>query len=676
MAMKWYQKKPALVWSILGAALLGGSAPNILAYSKPVTWDKGAEEIVFKDLFIYSPHAWVIVKAIELLRHDGLTEEANVAQSYLLPMLEGVTFNDVWGDADLAGASVLDYYIPGNPNNNNFGFGGAAFAYKNDTTTYQFHPFYGYGNAAEEAQFRYDYAKRIATGHWGDDPRDFLAGWVVDTHFGQDDPQEGDWAQGANLDSASGTRWGDGQTPSSALLDLLQNHSVSQVVFPSQLDPDLSTIHLPNKDVLGQAPEWLDEHFNNADDVEAYSGYDGHGFAVYANWTLDAGGSGPNCSGCYLDFISFFHNACDASPMLVRLPVNSKAHAFFQLGWSIHLLEDVTTPVHTIDSSFSTYEVHNDIESMADSVLASGSTIFTNDGHLVKDKLPAYTLSDFVGLYSALPVPNCPEKFVDPVPFFKERWYYPMLKPSLLPGEGIAHGYTRVTAEMTNQFKPYIECINTEADFDWRTMGHFTAFGLDTAIKSTAGLIRSFIEETDKTPPVITIVQPIATAYLHNATLTLDYSATDDTTGIFSLTATIDGAATLAGHGLASGQAIGLLTELTLGDHTLVVTALDNARNVVSTSVTFSVVVSPDSLRSDLSQFAAAGLFKLSAQTASLLSKVNGAAAARASGNCQKADKDYNAFIRKLQTLSGKRVDPTVAAILIADAQYLIDHCP
>ena len=374
--------------------------------------------------------------------------------------------------------------------------------------------------------------------------------------------------------------------------------------------------------------------------------------------------------------------------MFVRFLVGSPAHAFFQLGWAIHLLEDVTTPVHTINSSLSTYKVHNDIENMADTVLKPGSPIFTNDGHLVKDRLPAYALSDFVGLYPSLPVPNCPGDFVDPVPYFMERWYAEMLAPSLQSGEGVAHGYTRISAEITTLFKPYIECINTEADFDWHTMGHFTAYGLDTAIKSTAGLIRSFIEETDKTPPTIIVVQPMATAYLHNATLTLSYSASDDTTGIRSVTATIDGAATLAGHGLASGQVINLLTELTVGSHTLVVTAVDNAvenavgdpannvGNSISTSVPFTVVVSPDSIKSDIAQFAATEAFHSTSLETWLLGKLDAASAARASGNCKKAGNLYNAFIHKLQAQSGKGISPTAAATLIADAQYLIAHCP
>src|SRR5262249_9634436 len=144
-----------------------------------------------------SPHSWAILKAIEFLRSNGYESEANLAQKHLLPMEEGVTFNDVWGDADLAGGSVLDYYCPDRPDQD-YGYGSAFAAYKNSTQDFAGHPFYGYGNAAEEAQFRYDYARRIYLGHWGDDPRDKMGGWVIDTTFGQDDPMDGRWASGTN----------------------------------------------------------------------------------------------------------------------------------------------------------------------------------------------------------------------------------------------------------------------------------------------------------------------------------------------------------------------------------------------------------------------------------------------------------------------------------------------
>ncbi len=182
----------------------------------------------------------------------------------------------------------------------------------------------------------------------------------------------------------------------------------------------------------------------------------------------------------------------------------------------------------------------------------------------------------------------------------------------------------------------------------------------------------------DDTPPVITINQPTATAYVHSATLTLDYSVTDGAgSGVGAVTPLLDGAATLAGHGLASGQVIHLLTELALGAHTFTVGASDHLGNASTpVAVTFTIIVTPDSIKDDVTQFFADGKIRNQGLENSLLAKLDAAAAARARGNCNAAGNIYAAFIHELMAQSGKGVDATAAAIMIADAQYLIDHCP
>jgi len=60
----------------------------------------------------------------------------------------------------------------------------------------------------------------------------------------------------------------------------------------------------------------------------------------------------------------------------------------------------------------------------------------------------------------------------------------------------------------------------------------------------------------------------------------------------------------------------------------------------------------------------------------SLLAKLDAAAASRAGGRCGTASNQYSAFINELQAQAGKGVDATAAAIMIADAQYLIVNCP
>jgi hypothetical protein len=144
---------------------------------------------------------------------------------------------------------------------------------------------------------------------------------------------------------------------------------------------------------------------------------------------------------------------------------------------------------------------------------------------------------------------------------------------------------------MSHRFIPYIECINTEEDHNWPSMGFFTALELDNAVKSVAGLIRQFIEDVDKTAPVASVKSPAAATYLHTDILTLQYSPPfDDESGVKSVTPTLDGNLAVGGHGLQSGQAIRLLTELPVGTHTFTVTAVDNAGNTSAPALTFSII--------------------------------------------------------------------------------------
>jgi FIMAH domain-containing protein len=188
--------------------------------------------------------------------------------------------------------------------------------------------------------------------------------------------------------------------------------------------------------------------------------------------------------------------------------------------------------------------------------------------------------------------------------------------------------------------------------------------------------IEKMYEPEDTTPPVITINQPAATQYPHNATLTLNYSLTDGVgAGVHSFTPLMDNATTVGNHGLQSGQAINLLTETNLGQHTFTVNAIDNAGNEDSSSVTFTIVVTADSIKDDVNQFVATGSIRNHGLANSLLAKLNAAESARAAGDCATANNNYQAFITKLQVEIGKGVDAAAAVIMIADAQYLIAHC-
>jgi hypothetical protein len=180
----------------------------------------------------------------------------------------------------------------------------------------------------------------------------------------------------------------------------------------------------------------------------------------------------------------------------------------------------------------------------------------------------------------------------------------------------------------------------------------------------------------DTTAPTITISQPTATNYTHSQTLTLGYSVDDGGgSGVKSVTAKLDGSSTLAGHGLLSGQAINLLLELPLGTHTFTITAVDNVGNTSSASVTFNIIVTAASIKDDVNQFAASGDISKRGIVKSLLAKLDAAGDKLGASDCKTSANIYRAFIHEVNAQMGKSITSLAAAIMIADAQYLIANC-
>jgi hypothetical protein len=179
----------------------------------------------------------------------------------------------------------------------------------------------------------------------------------------------------------------------------------------------------------------------------------------------------------------------------------------------------------------------------------------------------------------------------------------------------------------------------------------------------------------DKKPPTIVINQPMATQYVHSATLTLNYTVTDGGSGVGTVTPTMNGSTTVGGSGLLSGQMINLLTTLPLGPNKFAISAADKVNNMSSASVTFTIIVTPLSIIADVNQLQASGAIRAGI-AAALLTKLNDALTARNAGQCGPAGNIYAAFISQVMAQIGKGITPAAATILIADAQYLIAHCP
>lgn len=178
----------------------------------------------------------------------------------------------------------------------------------------------------------------------------------------------------------------------------------------------------------------------------------------------------------------------------------------------------------------------------------------------------------------------------------------------------------------------------------------------------------------DKTPPSIVITSPTASPYTHSSTLTLSYSVSDTGSGVGTVTPTMNGSSTVGGNPITNGLTFSLLTALPLGANTFSITAYDQVLNTSTSSVTFTIIVTAQSIMSDVTQLQASGAITLN--TNPLLSKLANALADRNHGNCSAAGIVYGSFISQVMAQTGKGITPTAAAILIGDAQYLIAHCP
>jgi 2',3'-cyclic-nucleotide 2'-phosphodiesterase (5'-nucleotidase family) len=179
----------------------------------------------------------------------------------------------------------------------------------------------------------------------------------------------------------------------------------------------------------------------------------------------------------------------------------------------------------------------------------------------------------------------------------------------------------------------------------------------------------------DTTAPVITINAPVAQAYLHPNSLTLDFSAVDGPDGTTPSLAAPSGVksiqATLDGVPATNGQNIDLYT-LSLGDHTLTVVAVDFYGNTTTQSVNFSVTATVQSLKAGVNRFYSEGQIDNAGIRDSLLDKLNTAQAYLNQGNIKAAQNALSAFINAVQAQSGKHITTYAADLLIADAKWVM----
>jgi FIMAH domain-containing protein/beta-propeller repeat-containing protein len=174
----------------------------------------------------------------------------------------------------------------------------------------------------------------------------------------------------------------------------------------------------------------------------------------------------------------------------------------------------------------------------------------------------------------------------------------------------------------------------------------------------------STVVAIDSVQPVISISSPRSVDYLHSAVLQLSFGATDATSGIDgSPTARLDGAS------VTSGAMVQLLA-MTLGSHTLEVISSDRAGNTSTTTVTFRVIATIDSLIAAVNTFAAQG--SIASNTAlSLISKLEDAKRALDRGNVTAARGKLDEFRDQVSAQQGKSIATGAAQVLLDDTAFV-----
>ena len=166
----------------------------------------------------------------------------------------------------------------------------------------------------------------------------------------------------------------------------------------------------------------------------------------------------------------------------------------------------------------------------------------------------------------------------------------------------------------------------------------------------------------DGTAPTV-LVSGIAdgVVYGDSQDLLISWQATDGASGIKKVAGTLDGAAFASGSLLA-------LYEQSLGAHTLVVTATDNASNVTKTTVRYSTTTSFDDVSNLVDRFAATRRIT-SADSSALHKQLQKAWVDSAKRKNTQAVKE----LKKLESLIGSRItDKDISSVLIGDSEVLI----
>jgi len=188
--------------------------------------------------------------------------------------------------------------------------------------------------------------------------------------------------------------------------------------------------------------------------------------------------------------------------------------------------------------------------------------------------------------------------------------------------------------------------------------------------------VKNATVKVDRTPPMITVSSPEAKSYELGESITVAFEALDLTSGLANATATLDGALVENGS---------IHSNLSLGDHSVAVTAFDVAGNNATETVAFSVADSTDGgdddgepttqtfSVDDIISTIESGQLKNKGIERSLIAKLEACQKKLDEGQYKTAMNILNAFINHIEAQSRKHIPEDLAEDLIDQARELIE---
>ena len=225
-----------------------------------------------------------------------------------------------------------------------------------------------------------------------------------------------------------------------------------------------------------------------------------------------------------------------------------------------------------------------------------------------------------------------------------------------------AHSGTAAITYTIDGSRPFVS-YTEEVEIKLNTEGVHTIEYSSIDNEGSSELIKTSQVKLDLTAPKISIISPESRRYLHSDIISFDFSGTDALSGIFSITARINGVP------VKTSQEFDMLS-LRPGVNEFKAVAMDNAGNIVVSAINFTVITNINSLIALNQRAIRKGWITDVATAESLTSILVLAAENLKAGQKEKANNILKSYINEIEMKRGKTITEYGADIMITEASY------